>query len=115
MSAKWSLKILFGGIFLSMLCYTVWASTQQPVLQWGGLAHGRDRYWTIATLLDAYFGFVTFYVWVCFKERRWLPRIAWFTAIMLFGNMAMSAYLLRQLAKLRRDQPAAQILTARNP
>jgi len=63
------------------------ASGRQPVLQWGGLTSGPDRYWTIATLMDAYFGFLTFYVWVFFKEVRALPRIAWFIAIMLLGNM----------------------------
>jgi hypothetical protein len=41
---------------------------------WGGL-EGPDRYWTIATLMDAYFGFLTFYVWVFYKEMRWLPRL----------------------------------------
>jgi hypothetical protein len=34
---------------------------------------------------------------------------------MLLGNMAMSAYVLLQLARLRDDQPASAILAARNP
>ena len=114
MSTKTALKILFSCILLSLLVYTAWASTRQPVLQWGGLTSGTDRYWTIATLMDAYFGFLTFYVWVFFKERRPLPRIAWFVAIMLLGNMAMSAYVLLQLLQLRPDQEASVILSARN-
>lgn len=113
MSTKVTLKILFSCIFLSLLIYTAWASTQEPILQWGGLT-GPDRYWTIATLMDAYFGFLTFYVWVFFKESRWLPRIAWFVAIMLLGNIAMSAYVLLQLLRLRPDQGASVILTTRN-
>jgi hypothetical protein len=114
MSTKTTLKILFSSIFLSLLIYTTWASTQQPVLQWGGLTSGPDRYWTIATLMDAYFGFVTFYIWVFFKESRHLPRIAWFIAIMLLGNMAMSAYVLLQLLRLRPEQDVASILSVRN-
>jgi Protein of unknown function (DUF1475) len=114
MSSKTTLKILFSCIFLSLFIYTGWASAQQPVLQWGGLKSGPDRYWTIATLLDAYFGFLTFYVWVFFKESRPLPRIAWFVAIMLLGNMAMSTYVLVQLLRLRPDQDASVILSARN-
>jgi hypothetical protein len=110
MSAKTSLKILFSCIFLSLLLYTAWASAQQSVLQWGGLTTGLDRYWTIATFMDAYFGFLTFYVWVFYKETRWLPRVAWFFAIMLFGNMAMSAYVLLQLLRLKHDQNASSIL-----
>jgi hypothetical protein len=114
MSTKTALKILFSCIFLSLLIYTGWASARQPVLQWRGLTEGPDRYWTVATLMDAYCGFLTFYVWVCFKESRLLPRIAWFAAIMLLGNMAMSAYVLLQLWRLRPDQDASAILSARN-
>jgi len=114
MSTKTTLIVLFTCILLSLLVCTLWASTHQPVLQWGGLTSGVDRYWTIATLMDAYFGFLTFYVWVFFKEVRALPRIAWFIAIMLLGNMAMSAYVLVQLLRLRPDQQASAILSTRN-
>jgi hypothetical protein len=114
MSTKTSLKILFSCILLTLLIYTAWASGRQPVLQWGGLTSGPDRYWTIATLMDAYFGFLTFYVWVFFKEARVLPRIAWFIAIMLLGNMAMSAYVLVQLLRLRPGQEVSAILSTRN-
>ena len=48
-----------------------------------------------------------------YKEPRALPRVGWFVAIMLFGNMAMSAYVLLQLARLRDDEPAAAILMRR--
>ena len=114
MSTKTTLKILFSCILLSLLICTGWASTQQSVLHWGGLTTGPDRYWTIATLMDAYFGFLTFYVWVYYKESRAFPKIAWFVAIVLLGNMAMSAYVLLQLLRLRPEQEAAAILTARN-
>jgi hypothetical protein len=113
MSQKIVLKTLFACIFLSLAVYTGWAGTQQAVLHWGGLT-GPDRYWTIATLMDAYFGFLTFYVWVFFKESRWLPRIAWFVAIMLLGNMAMSIYVLLQLMRLSPGQDASAVLMTRN-
>ncbi len=114
MTNKTTLKILFSCVFLAMLICTGWASSQESLLQWGALRTGQDRYWTIATLMDAYFGFFTFYVWVLFKESRWLPRIAWFLAIMFLGNMAMSAYVLLQLIRLRPDQSASAILAVRN-
>jgi len=114
MSAKTVLKILFSCIFLGLLSYTLWAGTRQSVLQWGGLTTGPDRYWTIATLIDAYCGFLTFYVWVFYKEARWVKRAVWFLAIMLLGNIAMSGYVLLQLMRLRPDQEANGILTARN-
>ena len=114
MSAKSGLKILFGFIFVSLLAWTSYASTKQGVMAWGGLTALPDKYWTIATLMDAYYGFITFFVWVCFKEARWMPRLSWFVAIMLFGNMAMSLYVLIQLWQLAPDQKASAILTARN-
>jgi hypothetical protein len=112
--AKTPLKILFSCILLVMIVCTGYASTRQSVFDWGGLTTGLDRYWTIATLFDAYFGFLTFYVWVAYKECRWLPKLLWFIAIMAFGNMAMASYVLLQLVRLRADQPASAILAARN-
>jgi hypothetical protein len=108
------LRLLFGFILLSMIVVTSWASMRQPVWQWGGLTTPPDNAWTIATLFDAYYGFVTFFVWLAYKEPRWLPRIGWLIAILLLGNMAMSAYVLLQLRKLPADAPMARLLTARN-
>ncbi|MFO1425994.1 MAG: DUF1475 family protein [Steroidobacteraceae bacterium] len=112
---KTLLQLLFGAIFLTLLAGTVWASLHQPVWEWQGLTREPDRGWTIATMLDAYGGFLTFYAWLHYKEQRWSRRVGWFVAIMLLGNMAMSAYVLRQLARLRPDEPAATILAARTP
>ena len=114
MRAPTALRLLFGAILVTMICVTTWASLRQPVWQWGGLTRAPDNGWTIATLLDAYFGFVTFYVWLAYKERGWLPRIAWLVAILLLGNMAMSAYVLLQLRRLPKDEPMATLLTARH-
>jgi hypothetical protein len=114
-TAKTPLKILFACILVAMIAVTGWASIHQPIQNWNGLALAPDRYWTTATLMDAYGGFLTFYAWVLFKEPRWLPRIGWFMAIMLLGNMAMSSYVLLQLMRLRPTQRASDILAARNP
>jgi hypothetical protein len=114
MNDRTVLKLLFGFIFLSLLSYTTWASFQQSLGDWQGLTQRPDNWWTIATLIDAYYAFLTFYVWVFYKERRALPRIGWFVAIMLLGNMAMAGYVLLQLSRLREGEPAAAILTVRN-
>src|SRR4051794_35592513 len=103
MQARAGLRILFGAILVSMIVVTTWASLRQPVWQWGGLTQEPDNGWTIATLFDAYFGFVTFYVWVAYKEGRKLPRAGWLIAILLLGNMAMSLYVLLQLRRLAPD------------
>ena len=108
------LRLLFGVILLAMIAVTSWASWNQPVWEWGGLTQPPDNGWTIATLFDAYFGFITFYVWVAYKQLRWLPRIGWLIGILLLGNMAMSAYVLLQLRKLPPNEMMATLLTARH-
>ena len=108
------LRLFFGFIFLSLLAYTSWASTQQPVWEWQGLTRGEDRWWTLATLIDAYYGFLTFYAWVLYKERRALPRALWFIAIMLLGNMAMAAYVLLQVQRQPDGATTGDLLTSRN-
>ena len=115
MNTRALLQILFAAIALSLLAYTSWASMQQPVWAWQGWKQEPDRWWTIATLIDAYYGFLTFFVWVCFKERGWLSKVLWFVAIMALGNMAMASYVLWQLRKLPPGAPASDILMARSP
>lgn len=110
MPARIFLRCLFGFMLVSLFGYTVWASSQQAVWDWQGITLGPDRWWTLATLIDAYYGFLTFYVWVWFKEPRAIARAGWFIAIMSLGTMAMSAYVLVQLARLRPDEPVSAIL-----
>jgi hypothetical protein len=105
-----TLKTLFGGILVAMLAVTITASLKQPVWDWGGLTTEPDRWWTIATLADAYFGFLTFYAWVFYKESTATARAGWFIAIMLLGNIAMSVYVLLQLSKLQPGDSVAQLL-----
>lgn len=115
MSSKRLLVTLFSLILVSLAAMTLWASTQQPVWEWQGLTSGPDRWWTRATLMDAYYGFITFFVWVCCKERSAASKVLWFVAIMTLGNMAMAGYVLLQLTRLKPGEPAGAILTSRRP
>jgi hypothetical protein len=110
MNTRTVLKLLFATILVAMLAVTGTATLKQPLWEWQGLVREPDRWWTLATLADAYFGFLTFYVWVWFKERTAGARAGWLVAIMLLGNIAMSIYVLRQLARWRDDQPVAALL-----
>ena len=112
---KRPLQWLFGFVLASLTAYNLWVSTRQSVLDWGGLTTPPGNLWTIATLIDAYFGILTFYVWVLWKETRSGARVLWFLAIMLLGNIAMSAYVLRQLHRLGPNEPPGSLLAARNP
>ena len=110
MNARTFLFFLFGVIFVTLLAWTSFAGSQQAVWDWQGLTREPDRWWTIATLMDAYYGFITFYVWVCFKEQTHTARAIWFVAIMALGNMAMSVYVLIALFKLKPNEPVINVL-----
>ena len=105
------LRFLFAVVLASMLAVTSWASFRCPLF-----AVPREVFmhpWFIATMFDAYWGFTTFFVWVCYKQTSWLARGAWFVAIMLLGNIAMSAYCLSELFSLPKDGRLADLLTTR--
>ena len=86
--------IAFSAIFLLMLIVTIRASLVRSVFDNG---HLMSDPWFLATLCDAYCGFLTFYVWVFLKETSTFSRLVWFVLVMTLGNFAMAAYVLLQL------------------
>jgi hypothetical protein len=104
----WSLRIAFTGVLIAMLWVTGWASAVVPLWQTPHslLAHP----WFIATLFDCYFGFLTFYLWVAYRESGWLARALWLLAILALGNIAMSVYMLLLLWRLPADAPIQRLL-----
>ena len=100
---KTTLKILFAFIFIWMVVMTIRTSMQ--VSLWSSLGSFAGNPWAVATLYDAYFGFITFWCWVAYKERSLRPRLIWLVLILALGNIAMSAYVLIQLFRLKPEQP----------
>jgi hypothetical protein len=109
---KTFLKLLFGSIFVWMIVMTIRTSMKASL--WGTWSTFGDDPWAVATLWDAYFGFITFYVWVVYKERKIFARILWFVLIMCLGNIAMSLYVLIQLFRLRSGDKVESILWSRS-
>jgi len=107
---KLALKILFAGILIYMIGMTTWVSLHKSILLSPDEFRWVQSPWAVATLFDAYFGFLTFYAWVFYKETSWVARLTWFVLIMGLGNMAMASYVLIQLFRLRPEQPASDIL-----
>ncbi|MDL2718301.1 MAG: DUF1475 family protein [Acidobacteriota bacterium] len=106
-----ALTLLFGAILVVMLAVTGWASSRVAIWNAGPDLRGP---WAIATLFDAYCGFLTFFAWVCWKETRGGARMLWFVLVMLLGNIAMAFYVLRELARLGPGEGMAALLGRRN-
>ncbi len=103
--------VLSTSVVGTMVLTTIWASTKEPI--WGIPKQVTKDPWFIATLMDAYFGFLTFYGWVYYKETKPEARLFWFTAIMLGGNAAMSLYLLNQLVQLPKNATFEDLLLSK--
>ena len=109
----WFLRFLFAAVIAAMLWVTTWASLHQAL---GDFVRGpviRDP-WVIATLFDAYFAFLAFFVWVAWKERSAAARVLWFITIMLLGNLAIGAYMLRELFSIDAGGKLADVFARRN-
>jgi len=107
------LRALFIVVIASMLAVTTWASLHTPIF-----SIPRDVFshpWFIATLFDAYWAFIAFYVWVAWKEQSAAARIGWFVAIIALGNIAMAVYMLRELFAVPANGPLDPVFTRRNP
>jgi len=93
-----ALRIFFSIVLLSMLAVTGWASLECAL--WNTPRAVATHPWFIATLFDTYWGFLTFYCWLAYKERSWTAKIGWLIGILLLGNIAMAIYMLIQLFRV---------------
>lgn len=107
------LRIFFLGVLAAMLWVTSRASMDAAIWQLPPSLTG--DLWFQATLADAYFGFLTFFVWLAYKERGWLARIVWLVAILLLGNIAMSVYCLIQLFRVPASADLRDVLLRKDP
>lgn len=102
------LKFIFTLALLAILATTGWASTQMAV--WDTPRAVATHPWFIATLVDTYLAFFTFWLWVAYKERGNVARVIWLILIFALGNIAIAGYMLIQLWRLPRDAKAADLL-----
>ena len=109
----WFLRALFLTVIVSMLAITGWASSQCALF-----AIPREVFthpWFIATLFDAYWAFIAFYVWVAWKEQTLAARILWFVAIILWGTLAMATYMLIELFRIQKIDQLGEVFSTRRP
>jgi hypothetical protein len=102
------LRCAFLLVLVTMLGVTGWASTQVPLWQTPQAVVLHP--WFVATLFDTYFGFLTFFAWLAYRETSAAARAIWLVAILALGNIAMSFYMLRLLWRLPPGASMAQVL-----
>ena len=90
-----------------MLFVTISASLQQDIVTAGQLLWPDP--WFRATLADAYCGFLFFYLWLVSREKGTIARLVWLVLIVTLGNIAMAAYVLLQLKRLRPEDGIDQL------
>jgi len=108
-----SLIVLFIAIFTFMIAVTLWAASHSSLLDPAVRAAYNSQPWALATLADAYCGFITFFVWVCFRERGLAVKVLWLVLILLLGNIAMSFYVLQQLFRLKPGDSLSSLFAPR--
>lgn len=106
-----ALAVFFVLAIVGMAYFTVTASLERSVF--AALDEPASVPWFHATLADAYFAFLTIYLWVAYKERRPLARIVWLLLFLALGTFAFSAYALRELYRLEPGESFATLLTRR--
>ncbi|HVE16133.1 MAG TPA: DUF1475 family protein [Chthoniobacterales bacterium] len=104
----WLLRVGFALVIATMLAVTVRASLLESIVAIPPAVTGDP--WFQATMFDAYFGFLTFFVWVAYKERSMISRFGWLVAILLLGNMAMATYALIQLFRVPANASIRDVL-----
>lgn len=103
---------LFACILVLMVGVVTWASLERNVFDAGYLFSDR---WFVATLCDAYCGFITFFVWVAYRETSLLSRLIWFVAIMTLGNITVALYVILAIWRLQPGDSWEHLLLGRAP
>ncbi len=107
------LRLVFSLVLVAMLAVTAWASS--AVALWNTPREVATHPWFIATLFDTYFAFLTFWIWLAWKEPTWPRRLGWLAAILLLGNIAMATYVLIQLFRLPKTATLEHLIARRSP
>lgn len=107
-----ALRFAAAFVLIAMLAVTTWASSEIAV--WKIPREVATHPWFIATLFDTYFAFLTFYIWLAYKETSNFARVLWLVGILLLGNIAMAIYLLRELFRLPRSATMEDLLLRKN-
>lgn len=120
-----SFVIVYCWIVLIAMTWVSWYATTTPTItslpEYAALA-GKEGInvidgfvtvcsepWGLATMFDAYFGFLAFFLYVAWREYSLTARVGWFIALMLLGNFAIVTYLLLALRAAPGENDLAKV------
>lgn len=107
------LIVAFASILVALLAVTSYSSLDRSIFALGSQLTSDP--WFQTTLVDTYFGLLTFYFWVAYKEARVSNKLLWFVLVMTLGNIATSIYMLIQLRGWDAKRGAASLLLRADP
>tara|TARA_B100000029_G_scaffold45805_1_gene42218 strand:- start:177 stop:521 length:345 start_codon:yes stop_codon:yes gene_type:complete len=106
-----SLKLFFALMLIAMLAITTAASLDRGLVAAAGALW--PDLWFRATLADAYFAFLTVWIWIAWREPTWPRRLAWLVAVLCLGSIAIALYALALLGRADPEDPVRILLTRR--
>ena len=115
MNSRLSLSGFALLAFACLLTVSWWATSTVDIRVtladvWNGPAAGNNP-WLIATMFDAYFGFLWFWLWLAYREASWVARVLWLLLILSLDNIAMATYVLMAIRRLPPGAPATALFS----
>ncbi len=104
-----SLLILLFSILCLFMVYTVVSTSLESNLfaEWSFLG---SIPWMRATLIDVYTNIAVLFAWVVYKEKSWIVRTVWLVLFICLGSIAVTAYVLIQLLRLKPGDGIEKVL-----
>jgi hypothetical protein len=78
------LKVVYAVVLIVMIAVTAWSGMHESILAVPPVV--LNDVWFKATLFDAYFGFMSFFFWICYREKSLALKVFLFFAIVFLGQ-----------------------------
>ena len=105
------LKVIYAIVLIVMIAVTAWSGMHENILAIPPVV--LNDVWFKATLFDAYFGFMSFFFWICYREKSLALKVFLFFAIAFLGNIAMAIYALVALFRLKPGDGVQKLFARR--
>lgn len=93
MSAVIVMRVIAVALLAALIAGSIWAQAQEGL--WQGLIALARQPWGAVTLMDLASGLLVVAVWMAVREPRHGLLPLWWLGLLLLGNMATLAFVLR--------------------